>query len=343
MAQNGKLSFVLPVTFGEKGVSLNGSHSWRHSPDEGAPVRTRLLLASFLKNFEQDDLGDFYVVCSADDMPALSALLASLTSDPRYRIVHELDVCPDIPKAINPDTGTVDGWFVQQLIKFSMAQYVSSSHYVTLDSDILCIRPFSYGSLVFDGLALTNIETVSDYERIYTADFSAREVAIKSDRYQRAAEMLGYRRPPASSLVFYGETPVVLQVQSVIALAEYLKERFLKPWSHTLATRLSWTEQALYYQFLEMTGRLTSVCNLTGCNGVLDLEKSVWQASARYRQPRVYDVDHFTRGRQDGAGGFFVAIQSWLPTASWLPPRCRELSDFYHEVEGWLLGRDGTN
>jgi hypothetical protein len=226
------------------------------------------------------------------------------------------------------------GWIVQQMIKLAIAASFTSTHYVTLDSDILCVKPFSRSSLVPGGRALTNVEKPSDFERIYTSKVCQNELRVKEERRRAAAEILGYQRPAALQH-YYGETPVVLHRQSVMALTEHVGKRLQGSWIEGLATRKSWTEYNLYFQFLEMTRQLPDLCVAGGCNGVLDLERSVWHTAASYRQLRSYDRDHFLANRSNT--GFFVAIQSWLPADQWLPARCRTLQGFYEEVEAWLL------
>jgi hypothetical protein len=220
------------------------------------------------------------------------------------------------------------------LIKLRVASHFSSTHYVTLDSDILCLKPFSYASVVANGRSLTNLEHPSDYERIYVTRDCQHELTTKRTRYQGAAALLGYRRPDTLQH-FYGETPVVLHTQSVRELSEFLNQRFGQSWIDGLAGQKTWTEYSLYFQFLEMTGRLEELCALTDCNAVLDLEKSVWLPSEGYRSARHYDAAHFNHDLRKR--GFFVAIQSWLPSTLWLPARCGSVSAFYEEVETWLL------
>lgn len=327
-APAGKLSFVLPVALREQ---VNGR--WRDSPDEGALRRTHLTLASFVKNFRQEDLLDFCVICPTVDLAALTQLLKSVTRDGRYRIADESELCPEILRATK--TNSIGGWYTQQLIKLDMAKNISSAHYVTLDSDILCVKPFSHADLVVDGRALTNVETNVDYERLYVSKYCQRELITKQERYRGAAKILGYDRPSQKASQFYGETPVVLHTQSVLGLTQFLSERFRQPWIEGLAAHRQWTEYSLYFQFLEMTGQLESVCFRTNCNGVLDLEKSVWLLSEGYRRPRSYDARHFTTNLQATAG-FFVAVQSWLAVHKWLPARFKNLQEFYDEVEVWL-------
>jgi hypothetical protein len=331
------ISFVLPVTLHETGLPGTRSRSWRRSADQGALQRTRTLLTSFLKQFRQTDLAGFLVVAPARDLQLLSATIRSLTSDPRYKLLDELDVCPEIGKFIQPDTGEISGWRAQQVVKLAASEYVSSQYYVTLDSDIICMHRFGYDQLVKDGLAMTNCEQPADYMRLYTGSFALAEMSTKILRYRKSGEILGCGPcTHAESGRFYGETPVVLRADMVSRLQAQMSERYSRHWVEVLAAKRGWTEYGLYYHFLEMTGQMDACCFYTGCNTVLDLERSVWHSSARYRHPRCYDLEHFAGKTVSGSAGLFVAIQSWLPLSSWLPSRCNSLNDFYLEIEQWI-------
>jgi len=263
-------------------------------------------------------------------------VLKAITWNPCFQVISELDVCPETVKAVNPLSGRIDGWFVQQLIKLGISERVHTDFYLTLDSDILCIKPCRYDSLVQFGRALTNLETGRDYDELYTARFSALEQLIKSARYKASANLLGYDRPRTMQGHFYGETPVVLHAPTVRALTDYLSWHLNVRWSEALAQNLKWTEYGLYYQYLEMSDTLHEICRLSGCNSVLDLSRSIWRESGVYRQPRIYDEKHFRGREMDNSCGLFIAIQSWLPVNSWLPEQFRDLSDFYCDVEKWL-------
>ena len=297
-------------------------------------MRARALLSSFIQRFDQSNLSTFFIICPPEDTIPLSTLLASLTSDTRYKLVSELDVCPDIRMFMAQAAGEINGWRVQQILKLAIAEVVPSEYYVTLDSDILCVSPFSFHALIRNGRALTNVETLSDYRRLYDSDFSRKEAARKLLRYKRSAALLGYTRPASLLKRFYGETPVVMHTPNVLKMSEHLNERYRRPWSHTLASEGGWTEYSLYFQFLEMTNQLPAVCELTGPNTVLDLERSVWHASCHYRQARNYDFKHFFGAGKEN--GIFVAIQSWLSAASWLPRDCRDANEFYKRLQQWV-------
>lgn len=325
------ISVVLPVTLHETGVSAIGSQSWRStSLDEDALLRTALLLRSFVAQFDQDDLANFFIVSPTRDLDRLSVIIRSITSDPRYELVPEADICRNIDKFINGKSETISGWQVQQIVKLAISEYISSSHYLTLDSDILCIRPISYDRLIVDDRAITNCETPADYSRIYIDPFALKEIQIKIHRYTQSGRLLGCPCLHGNQHRFHGETPVVLRTDVVRDLRAHLTERFQRDWSEVLAQERGWTEYGLYYHFLEMIGKINECCLYGGCNTILDLERSVWQASGNYRSFRSYDADHFARSE-----GLFVAVQSWLPASSWLPEQYESIADFYRDVKGW--------
>jgi hypothetical protein len=338
-----KLSVVLPLTLSELRAPITAPRQ-SVGMRQLSVLRTRFLLLSWLTNFRQEDVLDFLIVCPAAQVSSISALLASATCNPRYRVIAEESLCLNTDIEFTSDTRRMlgdnwrgTGWFIQQLIKLSIAEHIRSEYYLTLDSDIVCVKSCSYDSVIRSGLAATNVETVEDYNRLYKAAFVVHESLIKVQRYENSGQLIGYKRPTRLLRRFYGETPVVLHTDSVIALKEHLTKRFGRPWCQALAGNSGWTEYGLYFQFLEMTGELDSVCRLMGCNTVLDLEKSVWQKSEHYRDTRLYDAAHFSLNIADANGGFFVAIQSWLNPLSWLPPRYRSVGEFYADIGRWLF------
>jgi hypothetical protein len=322
-----KITFVLPVTLHEKG------RSWRAPVNGTALLRTQILLQSFVTNYNHQDLEQFFVISPDRDAVLLADLLRSCTKDPRYRVLSEIAVCPDLEKAIDLKTGQTTGWRIQQMLKLAISSYVSSDYYVTLDSDIVLLRRCSHDDLVADCRALTNCETADDYARMYTDPFARREVYIKRRRYARSAEILG-RRFDDTRTRFYGETPVVMRTSEVSRLLEYITDRSGAAWSEVLAQQGGWTEYGLYYNFLEMSGQIDRYCLFRGCNCVLNLEHSVWHASERYRGTRLYDAEHFAKISY--ASGPFVAIQSWLPVSSWLPEQWHCIECFYQALGAWI-------
>lgn len=321
-----KLSFVLPVTLEEE-----GDLRWRAVDDSLAAMRLRCMLRSFLRRFRKEDLDQFLLVAPAAQIPALREVVAGLTDDPRFTLVPEAEFCPEI---VTPPGGVErpPGWYIQQALKIAAAQHVKTPLYVTLDADCLCVRAFGAGGLLQKGKPLANIESVTDYARIYRADFAQAEARGKLVRQQASADLLGYARPEKFRGYFFGETPVVLHRESVLALQDHLAKRHGEPWAAVLARHRRWTEYNLYFQFLEMTGGIARVHVPATCNTVLDLEASVWQPSAAYRAPRLYDPQTMAAGRP--GGGTFIAIQSFLKSAEWIgSTRHMTVPLFYRALE----------
>jgi hypothetical protein len=126
------------------------------------------------------------------------------------------------------------GWHVQQLVKLAAAELVETDVYLTLDSDVICVRPTAYGDLVRDGRAVAQITPPHHPEW-----------------NDAAAEILDLPRSGRQ----HGVTPAVLARDGVRALQEHVERVSGEPWRRHLLGRLPWTEYSLYGTFLEGVGR----------------------------------------------------------------------------------------
>lgn len=324
--EKNRLSVVAPLALREPGVD---PASWRAAAEHEGHWRIRCMLTTFMRMFRQEDLEVFLCVCPDAEEPQLRQLLASLTTDPRYQVLPESALCPDTASVRNPQTGRPSGWHIQQLLKLAVAERITTPFYLTLDSDILCCRPFHLGDLVRDGRARTGIESLEDYFRIYTPAFAQEEMAVKAQRQTGSERLLGWQRGPLQRKRSFSETPVLLHAGQVRQLTQHLESLHQLPWRTVLARNVPmWTEYTLYYGFLAMQGVLNRFCDVSGCNTVLHLEKSAWQPRSFYRQPRSYAVADIL----GGSDGPFVALQSWLPAAEWLPEGVAGIDDYYREL-----------
>jgi len=321
------LSVVMPVTLTEHNTE---STQWRNSPELDVLTRLQLALQTYEHYFPHHEIEEFLIVTPDPQVETLKQLVALIGPSLNATVISEQILCSDA----DPD---LPGWYLQQLIKLAASEYFSGSHYLTIDSDIVCVRPFAIEDLITDGRARMNLETVNDYLALYKDEYAQREVEIKALRYQASARLLGYRRNVQKHRYFYGETPVVLHRSSVQGMLAHLEQRYQKNWQSVLCRERKWTEYGLYFQFLEATGQLNNHHEPSGCDTVLDLKRSIWQASEWYREAREYDQGHF---QFDDSMGLFVAIQSWLETRYWLPARYSEVGEFYQDLKGYL-GLDG--
>jgi Family of unknown function (DUF6492) len=330
------LSFILPFTLKEV---VTRQLSWRDDTNIGAEVRFRLLIYSFLKSFDQMDLDAFIIVSPFSECQRIEAILRSVTADHRYNVIPEHLLCPEIC-AKPQHNQALAGWHIQQIIKMAVAELLVTDFYVTLDSDILCLRKVKESDLIVQTTngpkGIVNTETEKDYTSIYRSSFVSAELRIKRARYCASLKLLGKDVPEDDINRFFGETPCVIHRASMLSLLVYLSKSMQKPWQEGLAGDTGWTEYSLYFQYLEFTGLLEDIYQLAGCNQVLDLERSVWQENSWYLSARDYDQAHFSKFLLDRTRGPFVAIQSWLPTNSWLPKGCQSIFDFYDRLSSWL-------
>jgi hypothetical protein len=331
-----QLSFVMPFTLREP---LTGASCWRSEVNEDCVARFTLFLRSFLHMFRQDDLCEFIVVCPAGQCAAVRDIMSTATCDPRYIVVAESDVAPGVDAVLKADAEGRGGWYAQQIVKLAAHRIVKTPHYVVLDSDLVCIRPCGHASFIAGGRPLLNVESVEDYARLYTGGFASKEIGIKSERRVQSLRILGRDTGNANHATFYGETPVILSAPHVASMLRDLERSHGKDWTAVLTEQCGWTEYGLYFGYLDALGLTDTVYRPAGSDAILSLEKSVWQETSNYRSVRAYDYAHFFCDDR----GYFVAIQSWIPKTSWLPPRYGSRLEFYRDMEQWIMGQTSKN
>lgn len=333
-----RLTFVLPVTLHE-GKRLGDATAWRTAPDHGAELRVRFCIGSLLSRFDLCELHELLVICPADEVDAVARLVRSVTEDVRVRVLSELEVCPDVEFAVDPQTGAIRGWYVQQMLKLAIAEQVATPFYLTLDSDVVCVRPFSVATLVAGGRGVCGVETADTYAELYTPEFAVREMATKEARMVRSAELLGVTRATRYAGRSYSETPVLYHAGAMRDMCTHLTTLHARPWSRVLAETSGWTEMALYFVYLEATERLAGLYDEVSPNRILHLAGSVWHVGGHYRGSRSYDESHFRQVLAD-EDGLFVAVQSWLDIERWLPDTGHESLDEFYAHLGEVLGVD---
>jgi Family of unknown function (DUF6492) len=240
--------------------------------------RAQILFRTLETFFEP--LATCYVVAPDEEVAAVATQMPRK----RYLVLPESDVVPEIGyfratarlrarlRIVGPP---IHGWFVQQLVKLAIFERVATPFYLTLDADVLCVRPTSYQDLVPNGRALVQTsppnhpEWNDDAERVLTLSRSRRQYAV---------------------------TPAVLSREAVGALSRHLADR-VDPRARALASRLPsrrarriaaswrsfllrnlpWTEYAVYHTFLEATGLFDRYHVLGGDEALY--ARAVWMES----------------------------------------------------------------
>ena len=219
-------------------------------------ARAQILFRSLETFFEP--LGTCFVVAPDDD---LAAVRAQVPAGP-YVVLRDSDVIPEIGRfraaarvraKLRLAGPPLHGWYVQQLVKLAIADRIATPFYLTLDADVICVRPTRYEDLVVDDRPVVQTsppnhpEWNDDAERVLDLPRSGRQ---------------------------YGVTPAVHAVDAVRALAAHLGGA---TWRKLLLKSLPWTEYALYHTFLERTGLHATYHVLAGHDAIYS--NCVWMES----------------------------------------------------------------
>lgn len=171
------------------------------------------------------------------------------------------------------------GWYRQQLIKLGIARLIETDFYLTLDADVVCIKPTTHADLVRAGRARVTTEPED----------------VHPEWYAHATRVLGLARSGRN----HGVTPSLLHREGVLALHAHLESRFTGVWWQALIRHTPWTEYTLYHTFMEGTGRWDAVHVDAGAQGLYDTEASFW-----------WQGDHWSVEDAIRGSAHFVVVQS---------------------------------
>lgn len=220
----------------------------------------RVLVPSLRKFFAP--LGTCHVVVPETDV----SLFEGAVEDARFQVVSEVALIPElldyrkILRRVGTSTGAGSGWFIQQLVKLSIARVVSTPFYLTLDADVICVKRVGIRDLVRDGRGIAVV---------YRSDSD-----VHGGWYWWTEKVLGFPRSGRTR----GVTPALLSVEGVGQLCKFLQARVAHKGMTCeayLLKKLPWTEYTLYYSFLEHMG-LFDAYHFAAESALY--ENSVWHA-----------------------------------------------------------------
>lgn len=220
-----------------------------------------------------------------------------------YKYIHKI-LCGNILRGryiCNKGRYNTGGWYIQQLIKLAMAVKVETEFYLTLDADVVCLRPVGYDDLIQSGKAITNT-----LKRDHHPDW-----------YEDAERVLKMPR----SGISHGVTPAMLNRTAVIELQNHLaknvhfifklfscvfpKSSFFnnitRSWRSYLIRNTPWTEYTLYYTFLEAIEYYHKYHIYKGTSAIYDNPSSVWLSE----QINAWNIDKFLKSE-----AYFLVFQS---------------------------------
>ena len=326
-----EISVVAPITLMEEADDT----SWRSNVNSCPELRIRIMLTSFFSRFNSSHLTDFVIVSPERDVHLIQHILSDTGLRNQVTIITEATFFKYVKMEL-PSTDRC-GWYIQQVIKLAFSRICQSTFYLTMDSDIITAPGCNFGDLFPDATrASVGSETFSDYNEIYTNAFAIHETKIKNGYYATANEIFEEISCVSHAYVdrgyFFSETPVLMSSDAVNGLLNRIESHSGLNAAEYLLSKTGWTEQSLYFTWLELNCVIDALHIIGGRNSVLCLDASVWHATEFYRGSRNYPGGFFLNPYTK-----FVAVQSWVPVSKWLPSRYSNLGDFYADVQA-LLG-----
>jgi hypothetical protein len=213
--------------------------------------RAHILFASLTRFAEPGLFDDLWVVVPAAEVAQVEAAFARWRSL-NIRVLSENALVPGL--AAYPK---MRGWRKQQIVKLAAATRMRSPFYLTLDADVICLKPLNRDKLIVDGRALMQYEPRSQHPKWWKS----------SARILRMSPMVG--DPSVGATV----TPALLARDLCLALMQELQKvtgaaswvdalcQLHLPWNPRnwwpgRVLKLKWTEYSLYYLCAHKLGLL---------------------------------------------------------------------------------------
>ncbi|MBJ92415.1 MAG: hypothetical protein CL577_07415 [Alteromonadaceae bacterium] len=140
------------------------------------------------------------------------------------------------------------GWRKQQLVKIAIADKVANEFYLTLDADVVCLKPLTEQQLIVDGKALLQYEQRAQHPKWWRS--SARLLGISADIGPKG---VGMTVTPAlmsrtiSQQLMQQLTPKAANQNWVDGLCSLHNPSDPRNWWIGRYLKLKWTEYSLYY------------------------------------------------------------------------------------------------
>jgi hypothetical protein len=211
------------------------------------------ILRASLKKFMKD-LRKLFVIVPDKEVESLRSKI----KDNHYKIIPETAVVPEFKLFKN-----YPGWNKQQLIKLAAAEIVETDFYLTLDADIICVRPTSFSDLVKDGRAYCfkhGLERSAEMFKQWYRD-AERVLKINHAEYHHDVTPAVLSREGMLRLHKHlarisrnsrtGFNKRDLLRRGVTVLAKFIPKMSFADWRLYLLRSGQWTEYSLYYAFLE--------------------------------------------------------------------------------------------
>lgn len=222
-------------------------------------MNTAIMTASYVADFERCGLlcesmdrfatGDWhhYLLVERNDVDLFKRL-----SGPRRTVVSEAELFPvwlrSFPEPLNPRRRVwlspfslpLRGWHSQQLRRMAMARHVEADALLSIDSDVVLVRPFDPGNLWTDGGL-----------RMYRVVDGALQATPGHLRWlAHAGDLLGLTRHPDPANDYISNM-VPWRVDTARALLDHIEQRTGKGWMRAVISSRDISECMIYGRFVD--------------------------------------------------------------------------------------------
>jgi len=240
--------------------------------------RADLLFESLTLNFA--GLRRLWVIVPDAQLDDIKRRYAAKSYPFELHIESELNIVPEFSMKVRQS-----GWFRQQMIKLAMHAHVASPLYLTLDADVVCSRPVTAEQLIGNGKGACFTAPGTEFNYWYRrVEQVLRLKAARSDVMHNVTPALLHRDAVAelqahiNNMIKHGKYSQGLRgLKQRWYLWKYRGATNYAPWRVFLVAARPWTEYALYYTFLESTGKLDRY-HVHSAHCIYDLDYSLWNA-----------------------------------------------------------------
>ena len=194
-------------------------------------------LPSLNRFLSSDCVAELIVIAPPEDVNAIRKGLVGQTSF-SVRVVDEAEMCPPVRRE--------RGWYKQQILKLAAAELIKTPWYLTLDADVMCVRPVNAEFLFPDGRAIWQRESASQHPEWWAG---SRAVLRSPGQFDAEDPVIGV-------------TPALMHTESTRELLARLTALYPEAhWSTALTkmTSLDWTEYSLYWTHLLDVGKVNQL------------------------------------------------------------------------------------
>lgn len=188
-----------------------------------------VLLPSFDKFWTEKESLEFLIIVPAAEKNIVEERLKNFTS---FKIQYISD------EEILPNYNGANNWYKQQVIKLVASKIVQTEFYITLDADLMLVKPTSLGDLFLNGKPVYQQEQVAKHPDWWLA---SKKVLKSNIMFDLTTVMIG-----VTPEILYTDLPKNLLIE--ISLRNSVDDPI--KYLLTISETLPWSEYTLYWLYL---------------------------------------------------------------------------------------------